>query len=158
MLVSAVQWNESAICIDTSPPSWNAPTPRPRPFKVITEHWAELPVLHSSFLLAISFTHGSVYVSTTLNSSHPLFPHCFHKCILYVCIFIPALLIGSAVPVPYRLHIYVLKYDTCFSDLLHSVTVPFSSLCNKVIFFLFTQQIIVWFRNNSFNNWCSYIL
>ena len=84
-------------------------------------------MLHSSFLLAISFTHGSVYVSTTLNSSHPLFPHCFHKSILYVCISVPALQIGSAVPEPYRLHIYVLKYDTCFSlsDLLHSVTRSF---------------------------------
>ena len=31
---------------------------------VLTEHWTGLPVLDSSFLLAIYFTHGSVYMST----------------------------------------------------------------------------------------------
>ena len=32
--------------------------PPSHPYKVITEHWAEFPVLYSSFLIAIYFTHG----------------------------------------------------------------------------------------------------
>ena len=43
--------------------------------KVITEHWAELPGLHSSFPLAIYFTHSSVYMSMGLSQFiHPLLP------------------------------------------------------------------------------------
>ena len=49
------------------PPS-HPPTPIP-PLQVITEHQAELPVLYISFPLAISFTHGSVYVSVLLSQS-----------------------------------------------------------------------------------------
>ena len=48
----------------------------------------------------------------------------FHSTsILYVCIFIPVLQLGSSVPFFFRFHIYVLAYGICFSlsDLLHSV-------------------------------------
>ena len=38
------------------------PTPI-TPLEVVTERWAELPGLYSSFPLAICFTQGSVYMS-----------------------------------------------------------------------------------------------
>ena len=45
------------------------------------------------------------------------------KSILYVCVFIPALPLGSSVPFFFRFHMYALAYGICFSlsDLLHSV-------------------------------------
>ena len=43
--------------------------------RVITEHWAELPVLHSSFPLAVYFPSGTVYMSAVLSQFiHPLLP------------------------------------------------------------------------------------
>ena len=54
-------------------------------------------------------------------------PPCILKSILYVCIFIPVLPLGSSEPFfclfVCRYHIYVLAYGICFSlsDLLHSV-------------------------------------
>ena len=36
--------------------------------QVIREHWAELPVLHSSFPLASYFTHDTVYISLPLET------------------------------------------------------------------------------------------
>ena len=50
-------------------------------------------------------------------------PHVL-KSILYVCVFIPVLPLGSSVPFFFfRFHMYVLAYCICFSlsDLLHSV-------------------------------------
>ena len=62
------------------------------PFEATTELRAEFPVLCSSFLLAIYFTHGSVYMSVLLAVPHAsAFPHRIHKSILYVCTSIPAL-------------------------------------------------------------------
>ena len=53
MLVSTVQQHESAVSIQSSGPFWASfPLFHPTP-PVITEHWAELPVLQSSFPLAI---------------------------------------------------------------------------------------------------------
>ena len=45
------------------------------------------------------------------------------KSILYVCVFIPVLPLGSSETFVFRFHIYVLAYSICFSlsDLLHSV-------------------------------------
>ena len=78
MLVSAVHWNESAIylCHKTVVFQWiqgqeilpgyilslldrHSPIPS---LQVITEHWAELPVLYYTFPLAIYFACGNVYV------------------------------------------------------------------------------------------------
>ena len=53
MLVSTVQQHESAGSIQSSGPFWASfPLFHPTP-PVFTEHWAELPVLQSSFPLAI---------------------------------------------------------------------------------------------------------
>ena len=61
------------ICIYISPPSQASLTPPTvSPTQVITEHQAGLPVLYSSFLLAIYFTHGSVYMSMLLSQFYPL--------------------------------------------------------------------------------------
>ena len=49
---------DSTINIHTFPPSWASF----QPLLVITAYQAELPMLYSSFPLAISFTHGSIYV------------------------------------------------------------------------------------------------
>ena len=67
VLVSAVQQHESALIsskythipslLSLPPTSPSHSTP-----KVIKEHWAELPVLNSSFPLASYFTHDSVYM------------------------------------------------------------------------------------------------
>ena len=57
-----MQQCESAICVPSSPPTWACPPPMP-PLQVVTEHQAELPVLCSSFPLAVCFTQGSVYMS-----------------------------------------------------------------------------------------------
>ena len=48
-------------------------TPHIPPLWVITEPWAERPVLQSSFPLAILFTHGSAYMSifSPVSSHHP---------------------------------------------------------------------------------------
>ena len=54
--------------------------------------------------------------------THP--PPCVLKFILYVCVFIPVLPLGSSEQFfLFRFHIYVLAYSICFSlsDLLHSV-------------------------------------
>ena len=53
------QWI-SSVC--TYIPFLPRPAPIP-PLSVITEHWAELPVLHSSFPLAI-FAQASVFISS----------------------------------------------------------------------------------------------
>ena len=48
-------------------------------------------------------------------------PPCVLKSILYVCVFIPVLLLGSSEPFSFfRFHVYVLAYSICFSELLHS--------------------------------------
>ena len=82
-------------------PSCLDPPPRPPipPIQVITELWAELPALYSSFS-QLSVLHLVVYIcySYSLIPSHspPCPPH-VHLSILYICISIPALQIGSPV-------------------------------------------------------------
>ena len=66
----------------------------------------------------------SIYLNATF-SVRPTFslPRCVHKSVLYICVSIPSLQIGSSVPFFSRFHIYVLIHNICFSlsDLLHSV-------------------------------------
>ena len=70
------------------------------PLQVVTKHRADLPVLCGCFPLAIYFTFGSVYMSMPLShfvpATFPL-PHVL-KSILYVCVFIPVLPLGSSEP------------------------------------------------------------
>ena len=95
------------------------------PLKVVTKHRADLPVLCSSFPLAIHFTSGNVYMSMLLSHFVPASPSpdpvssspfstsvslflCCHQVHQYYF---------------FRFHIYELAYSICFSlsDLLHSV-------------------------------------
>ena len=94
---------------------------------VIAEHQLQLPVLYSSFLLAIYFIHGNVYMSVLLYQFFPFsLPllcsqvHSLHLS-LYSCStnrFISTIFLLFS-----RFHLYALIYDICFSlsDLLHSV-------------------------------------
>ena len=95
VLVSAVQQHESVISIHIPPPSRAFLPLLIPPLYVVTQYQAEFPLLYSNFPLTVYFTHGSVYVSTTL----PI--HCtlpLHSCV-HICVPIPALQIGSPVAI-----------------------------------------------------------
>ena len=71
--------------------------------QIIAKCQAGLPVLYINFPLTIYFAHDSVYISTLLSQFVPPSPR-VHKPILYICIFIPSLQMGSSVPffqIPY---------------------------------------------------------
>ena len=89
--------HESPIGIHMSAPPWTSPHLPSHPTPLgITEHWVELPAAYSKFPLATYFTYGNVYVSMLLSQFLPLSPPlCVHKSILYFCISITALQIGS---------------------------------------------------------------
>ena len=82
--------------------------------QVITEHRTELPVLYSRFLLALYFTHGSVYMSIPISQFILLIPH-VHKSILYICISIHALRIVSSEPkmIQVSIYFYFSSYKYC---------------------------------------------
>ena len=114
------------------------------PISVITEHRAELLVLYRSFLLAINFTHGSVYIWRYMynyqspNSSQPLFSLCVHTSAFYTCISLPALQIGPSVYHFSRIHILCVNIYLFFSFWLTSLcmTVSRSNSINDPILFL----------------------
>ena len=68
MLLSAVQWRESAVYIHISPPSW---TSLSGPLWVTTEHGAELPAPYDRFPLAICSTHSSACMSVLISQWVP---------------------------------------------------------------------------------------
>ena len=85
----------------------NIPPPSPHPILlVITEYQDGLPVLYINFpiyQLASYFIHDSVCISVLLSQFVPPSP-CVHKSVLYICVFIPSLQMGSSVPffqIPY---------------------------------------------------------
>ena len=91
---------------------------------VVTKHRADLPVLCSSFPLAIHFTFGSVYTSVLLSHFVPASPSPSVPSSLFstsASLFLPCHQVHQYCF--FRLHIYALAYGICFSlsDLLHSV-------------------------------------
>ena len=74
VLVSAAQQSESAICVHISPPSQASlpPVPASSHSSRSSEQGVELFVLYSSFLLAIYFTHGGVYITNPNLSICPI--------------------------------------------------------------------------------------
>ena len=97
----------------------------------------------------LSILHFVVYICPcySLTSSQlPLPPPCVLKSILYVCVFIPVLPLGSSEPFFFRFHIYVLAYGICFSlsDLLHSIrqTLGPSTSLQIVVSLLFILALI----------------
>ena len=88
--VSGGQWSESAVCVHTSLPSWASLPPHAPPAHHRALSWA--PLRYSSLPLAACFTHTwCVYVSVPV---HPT----VYQSVLYACVSIPALQIGSFVP------------------------------------------------------------
>ena len=70
----------------------------PLPSRLSASTRLELPTPYSKFLLAVYFTHGDAYVSMLLSIQPALsFPHCVHKSVVYVCVSIAALQVGSSV-------------------------------------------------------------
>ena len=82
MSVSAIQQSEIYMYAYVSPPSWASHPPLRAKS---SQSRAELPVLQSSFLLAIYFTCGGGYVPV-----HPT-PHPVSTRVPYICVSIPAL-------------------------------------------------------------------
>ena len=114
---------ESAICICISLPSWTSVPLRPPSHPIyLGNHRAqtELPVSYIRVLLAVCFTHGSVYMSILISQFHPPSPppalcprvhyvHSLRLC-LYSC---PA---NRFICIIFQDSTYVLIYDVCFSD------------------------------------------
>ena len=102
--VSAVQCY-SFISIDISPPSRASLLPHPRTTPVvITEHQAELPVLYSSFPLAICSTHSSIFMSNLISQFipplySPLHVHKSNDCLIFLNVFNPYLWDKDFVPI-----------------------------------------------------------
>ena len=82
----------SLLCL---PPTLSIP-----PLQVVTKHQADLPVLCGCFPLTIYFTFGSICKSMPLSHFIPAYlpPPCVLKPILYICVFIPVLPLGSSEP------------------------------------------------------------
>ena len=124
MLVSAIQWSESAICICILS-LLNLPSTASSQPSHLGHHrapsWApcatELAILH---MLVYIYINPNIPV-------HPSLPFCtcVHMSTLYFCISISVLQTGSPVPlfqIP-RFHTCALIYNICFSfsDLIHSI-------------------------------------
>ena len=63
LLVSTVQWSESAICVHVSPPSWTSLLPHIPHLTPLCHHSTELSSLcYSRFPLAICFVYGRMYI------------------------------------------------------------------------------------------------
>ena len=99
VLVSVVQQRELVINIYISPPSTASVSSPHHTFQVIPQCQARLPVQYSS-LHQPSILHMIVYIRQyySPNSSYPLLHLLYPHSVLYICISIPSLQIGSSVP------------------------------------------------------------
>lgn len=85
VLVSAIHQCEPAT-VDLCPLLLNLPLEPPShlpPLWVVTEHQIWVPASYSKFPLVLYFTDGNVCFHT-LNSSHPVLPHCVHNSVHHV--------------------------------------------------------------------------
>ena len=110
--------------------------PCPSPHPTLLRHyrapsWAPCAIhrLPTSFLID---TWWCTYVNAAL-SVHPTLPFhlCVHKSLLYICVFIPALQIGSSVPF-FRLYVSLLHLD--FLDEIGS------NIVSRMCFFFFHRH------------------
>ena len=109
--------NQLCVCVCVcacmcacAPPFWAFPAP---PLQVITERWAELLVLDSSFPVALYFPRG-VFMSNLISQFiPPSHSPCVCTSVLYVCVSVPALELGSSVLFSI-FHIHALIYNICF--------------------------------------------
>ena len=98
MLVYGIQQCESAS-VYISPPSGASLPPHHStpPLQLITEHQVELPVLYSSFPLAVSHMVMYIFNATLSVCSALSFSHCVCKSILSVCVSSLALQVCSSI-------------------------------------------------------------
>ena len=94
------------------------------PLQVVTEHWADLPVLCGCFPLAICFTFGSVYMSMPLSHFVSAIPSPAVSSSLFsksTSLFLPCHQVCQYQF--FRFHTCALAYGICFSpsELLHFV-------------------------------------
>ena len=90
------------------------PTPSFPPFKVITEHQAELPVLNSSFPLSIYLTYGEMFVCV-----------CVCVCIyIYIYIYMSIILSQFAPPYFPRCFLNVCTNNKIMSEIQLIVATP----------------------------------
>ena len=157
MLVSAVQRNDSVICINISHPSRTSltplfhPTPPPSHLSRSSQNTNLGSLCYTAGSCSLFSLHIVVYKSELYwiecicvdpnLLSHPTFPLLprVHISILYIYISIPPLQIGSLVPFSHIFHMHALIYSICFSlsDLLHSVwqTVGYSTSLQMIQFY-----------------------
>ena len=135
------------IPFSLEPPS-HLPIPH---LQVVTKHQVDLPVLCSSFPLAICFAFGSVYMSMLLSHfvpAYPSLPPCPQVRSLCLPLFLPCHQVQQYCFL--RFHIYALAYGICFSlsDSLHSVGQtlgPSTSLqITQFHFFLWLSNILLY--------------
>ena len=100
------------------------PTLPTLPFQVVTKHQTDLPVLCSSFPLAIYFTDGSAYMSMLLSNFFPTSPSrtvSSSPFSMSVSLFLPC---HQVLQYHFsRFHIYMLIYGICFFLFLTYFTV-----------------------------------
>ena len=139
MLVSAVKWSESAICVHISPPSWPS-FPAPSQLSASPQ---STPLLSCRFPLAIYFTCNSVYMSTLISQfTPPLLPRCLQVCSLHLCLYscpskrFITIFLDSTYMFQYM--IFTFPFLTYFT-LFHSGSIHVSA--NDPTFFLFMAVI-----------------
>ena len=124
LLVSAIQC-KSAITINTPSTLASLPTPN-HPLQVVTECQAELPVLQSSFPLAICFILQCRYVSVTpsIVPPSPTPTVSISPFSVSASLFLPCRQAYQYHSSKFHICVYMLIYDICFplSEILHSVS------------------------------------
>ena len=96
---AAIQKHEAGISTHMSSPSQTSHSPPTPSHPSRLSQSTVLSPLSNQQLPTICFTYGNVFVSVLLSIPPALsFPHCVHLCVLYVCVSIFALQIGSSVP------------------------------------------------------------
>ena len=78
----------------------------------------ELPVIYSRFPLAISFTHGTVYMSVLVSQFIPLVPKCLFS--VSASLYLPCKQIRLYHCSRFHLHVLICVICVSLSDLLHS--------------------------------------
>lgn len=114
VLVSAVQQCESASVTHVSPPSWAISPRHPRSTGPLNGLSSTPHNIRTSTCPA----QDAVYTRHAALSIHPTLPFCpavAHKSVLYVCISLPPLEIGSSFP---RFHMHALMHNLFVSLLL----------------------------------------
>ena len=151
MLVSAVQWSPSALCVRISPPP-RVSLPASH-LTLLGHHIAPgwVPYATQQLPTSYCFTHGSVYMSVLLSQFvTPFSPSHVHKSVLYVCISIPALQIDSSVPFFWIPDMCVNVY-LLLSGLLHSVCIMITSQ------FLSKPGALSWLRYPAYSTFYLYV-